>query len=187
MSLYFFGLISIPEKIKTGRLDLYITKPVNALFHLSFESMDLGSVPLVFASIGLLMYSVAGMDVKITVFKIIGYTFLVMLMLLLHFDTMVILRTIPFFTIQAASIERLEGELITLCMKIPGTLFKGPFKVIFCLILPYGIMATVPSQFITGTLSLSGFIFSTAIVVAYTAFTLAFWNYGLKRYESAGS
>lgn len=187
MATYFFGVISIPGKIKSGELDLYITKPVNSLFHLSFESIDLGSVPLVFASIGILAYAVAGMNVPLTLLTIIGYTFLVLIMLILYYDMMVILRTIPFFVIQASSIERLEGEVVTLCMKIPGTLFKGAFKVLFYLILPYGIMATVPAQFLAGTLSPLGFVYSVGVVIVFTAFTLAFWNLGLRCYKSASS
>ena len=187
MALCFFGLISIPRKIKSGELDFYIAKPVNSLFHLSFESMDLGSVPLIFASIGILVYAVSGMQMQITVLKVIVYIFLVLLMLLLYYDIMVILRTFPFFVIQASSMEQFEGEVITLCMKIPGTLFKGAFKLLFYVVLPYGIMATVPAQFFTGTLTLSGFIYSVVIVIAFTAFTFAFWRLGLRCYKSASS
>lgn len=187
MAVYFFGLISIPAKIKSGELDLYITKPVNPLFHLSFESIDIGSVPLVIASIGILVYAACGMDIHIRILTIIGYAFLVLIMLVLYYDMMVILRTIPFFIIQASSIERLEGEVITLCMKIPGTLFKGTFKVLFYLILPYGIMATIPTQFFAGTLTPVGFIYSLTVVAAFTIFTLSFWKLGLKCYKSASS
>jgi ABC-2 type transport system permease protein len=187
MALFFFGVIAIPGKIKSGELDFYITKPVNSLFHLSFESMDPGSVPLVLASIGILIYAVTGMKFQVTIFKITGYIFFVLLMLVLYYDMMVILRTIPFFVIQASSFERLEVEFLTLCMKIPGTLFKGAFKLLFYLVLPYGIMATVPTQFFTGTLTPLGFLYSILIVIAFTVFTLIFWRLGLKNYKSASS
>jgi len=187
MFLYFFGVITIPYKIKSGELDLYITKPVNPLLHLSFESMDAGSIPLVFASAGLVIYAASGMNADITVFTVAGYIFLVLLMLVLYYDVEVVLRTIPFFVIQATSIERLEGEMLIMCMRIPGTLFKGVFKVLFYLILPYGIMATVPTQFFAGTLTLPGLIYSVAVVAAFTAFTQIFWKVGLKNYKSTGS
>lgn len=74
-----------------------------------------------------------------------------------------------------------------MCMRIPGTLFKGVSKVIFYLLLPYGIMATVPTQFFTGTLTLSGLIYSIVVVAAFTAFAQAFWKFGLKNYKSTGS
>jgi len=187
MTLFFFGLISIPRKISTGQLDLYITKPVRPLLYLSFENINVGSFPLVLASIGILVYAVSGMNIEITAAMVIGYIFLVALMLILYYDIMVILRTIVFFVIQANAIERLEGELITLCMKVPGVLFEGAFKVLFYLLLPYGIMATIPTQFFTSTLTAWEFAYATGIVGAFTVFTLLFWKLGLRNYKSASS
>jgi len=187
MTLFFFGLISIPRKISSGQLDLYITKPVRPLLYLSLENINVGSFPLVLGSIGILIYAVLGMTIEITATMIIGYIFLVTLMLILYYDIMVIIRTIVFFVIQASAIERLEGELITLCMKIPGVLFEGAFKVLFYLFIPYGIMATIPTQFFTGSLSVIEFIYAIGIVTAFTVLTLGFWKLGMKNYKSASS
>ena len=187
MTLYFFGVITIPNKIRSGQLDLYITKPINSLFYLSFEDINLGSFPLVLASIGILIYATMGMNIQITALKIIVYIFLVIFMTILYYDMEVILRTIRFFVIQANTIDQIEGELLELCFKIPGVLFKGGFKVVFYLILPYGIMATLPTQFFKGTLELSGFLYAIGITLFFTAFTLWFWKLGLKNYKSAGS
>lgn len=187
MVLYFFGVIAIPEKIKSGQMDLYITKPINTLFHLSFENIDIGSVPLVLASFGVIAYAVSEMNIAVTAGRLLGYIFLVLLMQILYYDMEVILRTFPFFFIQTASIERLEIEFLGLCMKIPGTLFKGAFKVLFYLVLPYGIMSTVPTQFFAGVLTPVGFVYSIAVVAVFTIFTLAFFRLGLKNYKSASS
>jgi len=187
MTLVFFGILSIPRKIRTGQLDLYITKPIRPLLYLSFESINVGSFPLILGSIGILIYAVSGMTIEITLSMILGYIFLVILMLILYYDMMIILRTICFFVIQASAIERLEGEFITLCMKIPGVLFKGAFKVLFYLFLPYGIMATIPTEFFTGTVTPLELLYAIAVVVIFTIFTLGFWKLGLKNYKSASS
>ncbi len=187
MTLYFFGVITIPDKIRSGQLDLYITKPINALFYLSFEDINLGSFPLVLASIGILIYAIPGMNIQVTALKIIGYIFLVVLMTILFYDMEVILRTIRFFVIQANTIDQIEGELLDMCFRIPGVLFKKGFKVIFYLVLPYGIMGTLPTQFFKGTLSPSGFFYGIGITLFFTAFTLWFWRLGIKNYKSASS
>lgn len=187
MTLAFFGLLTIPGKIKSGRLDLYITRPVNSLFYLSLERIDLGSVPLIFGGMAILFYAVSVGSMEVTLVRVLGYTFLVLLMTILYYDLEVIFRTIPFFVIQTTSIDQLEGELIVLCMKVPGVVFKGAFKLLFYLLLPYGIMATIPTQFFSGTLSPLGFTYAVGITVAFTAFTLAFWRYGLRNYKSATS
>ena len=187
MTLYFFGVITIPYKIRSGQMDLYVTKPINSLFFLSFESPNVGSVPLIFASIGILIYAFPGMNIQITFLKIVGYVFLVILMTILYYDMEVILRTIRFFVIQATTIDKIEGELLELCFKIPGVLFKRGFKIVFYLILPYGIMATMPTQFFKGTLGPVGFLYAVGITILFTAFTVWFWKLGLRNYKSASS
>lgn len=187
MTLFFFGVQSLPQKIRDGQMDLYITKPVNTLFYISFESINIGSIPLVLASIGLVAYAANLMGTEITVFKIAGYVFLVIIMTILWYDMEVIWRTIPFFVIKATAIDHLEGSILNICMKIPGVLFKGAFKLLFYVMLPYGIMATIPTQFFAGTLSIWGFLYGVGIVIVFSVFTLWFWRFGLRNYKSASS
>jgi len=99
----------------------------------------------------------------------------------------VLLRTIPFLVVSANGIMQLEAHLIDLNFKVPGTLFKGPFRVLFYFIVPYGVMSTVPTQLLSGVLTAPGLAQALCVVVAFTAFTLWFWRFGLRRYKSASS
>ena len=187
MVIFFFGINDIPEKIKDGGLDHYLTKPINPLFRMTFENINLGSLPLVFVSIAIIIYGISQISVTVTFISITIYILWVILMTVLWYDMEVIIRTIPFFVISANSVTRFEGAVLDFCMKIPGTLFKGAFKVLFYLIIPYGIMSTIPTQFIAGKLSGVDFLYGVSVVVVFTVFTLWFWRFGLKHYKSASS
>lgn len=187
MTVFFFGTNDIPNKIKGGDLDHYLTKPVNPLLRLTFESVDPGSFPLVIASILLIVYGVKGLEVVVSPIRFFAYFLFVLLMTLLWYDLQIIQRTLPFFTISANNIGRMGDTILELCMKIPGTLFHGIYKVLFYLVIPYGIMSTIPTQFITGRLTLLGICYGIGIVVFFTAFTLWFWKFGLRHYKSASS
>jgi ABC-2 type transport system permease protein len=187
MVIFFFGTNDIGVKIKNGDLDHYLTKPVNPLLRLSLENVDPGSIPLIFASIIIILYGVNNLKIVVTPGKFIAYFLFVLLMTLLWYDLMVISRTISFFTISAVNMGLLSDTVLELCMKIPGTLFHGIYKVIFYFILPYGIMSTLPTEFIAGKLSQAGITYGCLIVVLFTAFTLWFWKLGVKNYKSASS
>jgi len=187
MMFYFFGLIGIPGKIREGGLDLYITKPGNTLLRLTFEHMDFGSAPLILLSAGIIIYGITLAGIVVTPLLLMGYIVMVLLMTVLYYDVELILRTMPFFVISATAIEQLEGNMLELNFKIPGILYKGFFKVLFCFVLPYGIMATVPTQLISGTIGWEGLAVSVGIVVVFTVFALWFWRFGLRRYKSASS
>jgi ABC-2 type transport system permease protein len=187
MTIYFFGVIGIPDKIRSGELDHYLTKPINPLLRLTFENINLGSAPLILLSIGIIVYGVSlqGTDINAGILAL--YALFIILMAILYYDMELIIRTVTFFVISASSIERLEGAALELCMRVPGVLFKGIFKILFYFVLPYGIMATIPTQIITNSVSWLMITASAVVVVVATVFSQWFWRLGLKNYKSASS
>ncbi|MDR0898032.1 MAG: ABC transporter permease [Oscillospiraceae bacterium] len=187
MLIYFFGILSLPSKIRQGDLDLYLTKPMNPLLRLTFESVNIGSLPLVALSALIIGYGVKTAGLQVTLWGGLGYAALVLLMTLLWYDMELILRTICFFVLSAKGIEGLEGLLLDLNFKVPGVLYKGAFKLLFYFVLPYGLMSTIPTQFIAGGIDGLPLAVAVLTVVGFTAFALRFWKFGLRHYKSASS
>ena len=187
MLIYFFGVVDIPGKIKRGDLDQYLTKPINPLLRLTFENVNPGSFPLVIMSVIIIGYGVSVSEVEVSFSLGLGYAAFTLLMTLLWYDMEVILRTIPFLVLSANGIMHLESHLIELNFKVPGTLYKGIWKALFYFVFPYGVMSTVPTQFLSGALTASGLIQALCVVTVFTAFTLWFWRFGLRHYKSASS
>lgn len=186
MLIYFFGVVGLPYKIINGDLDHYLTKPMNPLLRLTFENVNPGSVPLVIASIAIVAYGAAQLEHAVTLPLAAGYIFLVLIMTLLWYDVELIIRVIPFYVSSAYRIDRIE-DLLELNFKVPGVLYKGVFKLLFYFVLPYGIMSTIPTQMIAGTLALTGFIYGVFVVALFTVLALKLWKHGLKHYKSASS
>ena len=187
MLIYFFGVNGIPQKIRTGDLDQYITKPVNPLLRLTFESINPGSFPLVILSVMIVAYGASVGGIAVSFSLAARYAALVLLMTLLWYDMEIIIRTIPFFVISVDGITQLEGHMLELNFKVPGVLFRGAFRIFFYYVAPYGIMATVPTQYLTGAASAQTLAHAVCVVAAFTAFTLWFWKFGLRHYKSASS
>jgi ABC-2 type transport system permease protein len=187
MSTFFFGLITIPDKIRTGALDLNIVKPGNPLLRLSFERMDPGSLPLIALSLAIILRGVSLLPAPPSLFAIGGYILLVLLMTLLWYDLMLLVRTVPFFVLSAAAVHQMEESLIELSIKVPAVVFQGVWKVIFQFFLPYGLIATMPTQALTGTLSPFGLLSGCAVGLVFTFLALRLWRVGLSRYKSASS
>lgn len=187
MTVFTLGIYDLPRKIQEGELDHYITKPINPLFRLTFENINVGSAPLIIAGILIVIYGVSIQNTQISILTLFSYIIMVLLMTLLWYDLLVILRTIPFFVISTSSIIKLESSLLDMNMKIPGVIYEGIFRVLFYLILPYGIMSTIPTQLLLGTLTTIGLLYGIFIVLLFTAFMWWFWKCGLRHYKSASS
>jgi ABC-2 type transport system permease protein len=187
MATYFFGVISLGDKIRNGELDIYITKPVNTLFLISFENMNIGSILISILGAIMVGYGALNLGIEITFIKILGYVFLLFIMYLLMYNLMVILRCCAFWFIKADNIYKLENELVNFCFKVPGIMYKGISKIIFYFILPYGLIATIPTEFLTGTMTVNGWIIAIGVCCIFSLLTWFLWKKGLGRYSSASS
>ena len=186
MTLTFFGLNGLTRLIKSGDFDFYLTRPMNPLLRVSLENINLGSAPLALLS-ALIIARAARIMGGVTLWHAIGYAVLVLMMLLLWYDMMLLLRAAAFFVISASSIERVEGALLEMCMMLPGPAFRGAFRVIFTVILPYGIIGTVPAQFFAGLLTGGQLLGAVATVAAFTVLAIGLFRIGCKNYKSASS
>ena len=187
MVIFFFGVISIPEKIQTGELDLYLTKPVNPLLRITFEKVNPGAIPLLLFSACIIGYGVRESGMNLSYVNAIGYLVMVLLMTILFYDMDLLLRCFAYFVFSVNNLVKIENTAMDLCMKIPGIAFDGIYEFFFYFILPYGVIATLPTQALIGALSAKGLIFGVVIVCIFTFIALSFWTYGVHRYESASS
>ncbi len=187
MTIYFFGTNAIPQKIRSGELDLYLSKPVSPLFRLTFENISPGSIPLILMSICIIAFGVSKLERGLTLAGLASYLFWIVLMEILYYEMEILIRSVSLYIVSMARMEQLEEAGIDLCMKLPGIALHGVYKVIFYLILPYGIMATLPVQSMVGEMTLQRAVYGIGVVVLFSAITCAMWTHGLKHYNSAGS
>jgi len=187
MTIYFFGVTSIPYKVRSGELDLYLSKPVSPLFRLTFENISPGSVPLILMSVCIIVYGIASLHMTLTPVIAAAYIFWLVLMEILYYEMEVLIRSVSLYVVSMARMEQIEEAGLDLCMKLPGIALYGVYKVIFYLILPYGIMATLPVQSMIGELNLQRALYGIGVAVLFTVFTCIIWKNGLKHYNSASS
>lgn len=187
MTLYFFGVSAIPYKVRSGELDLYLSKPVSPLFRLTFEKISPGSIPLIIMGVCIILYGVGVSDMELSGGRIAAYIFWLFIMEILYYEMEVIIRSVSLYVVSMARMEQLEEAGLELCMKLPGIAFYGIYKVIFYLLLPYGIMATLPVQSLIGEMGWRLALYGAAVVAGFTLLTCVMWKNGLRRYNSASS
>ena len=165
-------------------MDSYLTKPVNTLFYLSFENINPGSLLLAVPGMLMIVYSAGNLGISPGFWNISGFVFLIVLMWILMFDLMVLLRCTAFWFTRVDSLLEFENEIVNFSFRVPGGVFKGISKVVFYVILPYGLMATIPTQFFTGVLEGRYWVLTIGITAVFSLLTWVSWKAGLKHYGS---
>lgn len=187
MGTYFFGVISLPEKIRSGELDVYIVKPVDTLFLVSFNQIDPGS--LLVSVLGMLMvgYGMSMEGATPNVAQIGIYILAVVSMYILMYSLMVLLRTISFWFVKVKSLMDIENSVIEMAFMVPGSAFKGVVKILFMIVIPYGLLASGPTYVLTEWMSLPfyGLVFGISIV--FYSMARLFFKKGMSIYSSASS
>jgi ABC-2 type transport system permease protein len=186
MSLYFFGILGIPEAIATGRLDLYLAKPFDPLLHLAFERFNPGSLFLALPALALIGTATAAMGLSPGPLEILGYLGAIALMLVLVFDLMVLARAPAFRLRRLGALNAAEGALFEFAFRVPGSAYKGGLKLLFRVFLPYGLIATFPCEAFFGEASAGTWAAAIGVVAAFTILARLAWKRGLAVYEGAG-
>jgi ABC-2 type transport system permease protein len=186
MSLYFFGILGIPEAISSGRLDLYLAKPFDPLLHLAFERFNPGSLFLSLPALALVVGSSTALKLTPGPLEILGYLGAVALMLVLMFDLMVLMRVPAFRFKKIRAFNAAEGALADFSFRVPASAYKGGLKILFRVVLPYGLIAAFPTEAFFGGAGLEGWLAALGVAAAFTLAARLAWKRGLARYESAG-
>lgn len=187
MFLYFFGILRLPELVNEGKLDSYLVKPVDPLLHLSFESIDPGSGMIVVPSLALLFASAPRLGLDVGPFRVLSYAAAVALMLVLVYSLMLLVRIPSFFLRRSRALEPAEESLIEFAFRVPGSAYRGIGRVLFRSILPYGLIASLPSEIFFSGGTWAEWALGITVTTAFCLLARTAWKAGLRRYESSGS
>jgi ABC-2 type transport system permease protein len=187
MATYFFGLLRLPEIIRTGELDVLLTKPGSPLLRVAFASVNPGSVALVLPGFLMMALAASKLGLSFTPERVLSWCTAALLSLMLNFDLMTLIRLPAFFIKRGEALQEMEGALVTFGYQVPGWTCKGPERILFRFILPYGLIASFPAETFLGMAGAGAWLAVCAVVLAFSALTCVAWKMSLARYGSAGN
>lgn len=181
------GIASIPDMIRTGGLDLFIVKPINPLFNIATSKFEISFVPNIIYGVALMIYAASRLKMHITIPHFLCFLVMLLVMYMLYLILMTIAYTFSFWFIKVTSIIELHHQLVDMSFRVPGVAYTGIWKKIFMFILPYGLIATVPTQIFTDWQGTNMVIKSLVVVAGFFGIMVLVWRRGLKQYNSASS
>lgn len=187
MATFFFGIITLPNKVRTGQLDLSIVKPIDTQFYVSIQSFNPGSIFGVFVGGSMVTYGVINGGYDVTAIHVLGYILLVIMMVALMYALMLIIRACSFLFIKIDAIAQAEDSLVEFAFRVPGSAFRGVSKFIFMVLIPYGLIATVPTEHITNLLDYKEWLAVILITTVFVVLARVTFKFGMSKYTSASS
>jgi ABC-2 type transport system permease protein len=176
----------IPGYIKSGELDIILTKPISSMFFVTFRHTRFYEFGQLFASTILIVYAALNLDWT--------FSFIHILSLVLGIVSGLIIIYCLYFSIAAFAIWTVNMEALpefqfalSQALSYPTDIYGKILNIIFVTILPLAFVVTIPVKVLLNKspyfLSLIGFIIAVLMLVM----TKYFWDYALRHYTSASS
>ena len=176
----------LPQRIRMGELDARMILPVNLLFMVSFEDIDMMDFFSFLPSLCFLGYVFYLLDFSFTLTQFFSYLLLLMNAVIFLFGVVLIIATVSFWTTQSYGLSRIFDNLLRIC-RYPLDIFEGFWKAVFIYLLPLVLVAQLPSQALLNIITPGALFFAFPVTGLFLGGALIFWKFGLKNYMSAST
>lgn len=186
--LFFDNLWSIGHfTVRKGDFDKYLTRPINTLFHVMVEKVQIDALGEFIMGVALVCVTLPTLAIEWSVIKVV-------LGLVSIFFATFIYTGIKTATAAIAFWSKRSGNVIYMFYmvndfaKYPATIYNNAVKWIITYIIPFAFTSYYPALYIlTGENPLYNVGMTVLISVVLMAIGIFVWNRGIRAYESAGS
>lgn len=171
--------------VVSGNFDFFMVQPISPLFRALFGGSDILDIPMLFLSIGFILY--AGLHIPVlSVGTAALYVLLVCNALLIATAFHIFVLAIGVATTEVDNTIMLYRDL-TQMGRVPITIYTEGVSFLLTFVVPIGIMMTFPVEALLGILSVQFIFLSFTIGIAFFLLSLFAWRKGIRHYSSASS
>ena len=182
----FMSLQEIPQQVRQGTLDFVITKPIDTQFWISSRKFNFDQIGSLTAGLIGIAYGIHAGEHHPNATQWFSYVILVGASLAIFYSFYLFLMTLGIWLVRVDNLWVL-GESVMQISRYPMDIYSVGIQRFFTLVVPLAFVATIPARQIVRSFDPQ----MLAMGLAWGALALLvsrwFWNFALKRYNSASS
>jgi ABC-2 type transport system permease protein len=187
-AFFYVNLTQIPELVRTGKLDVFLTLPLDAQFAVSTRQIGLDNIVNTGIGLSIVGWALSKLGVPVAPKTVFLYAACVLVGVSVHYSVMCSLSSLCFWIIRAQGLVYGYFNLFNIG-RYPDSVYRGPFRMVFSWVIPVILVANVPARILTRG---GEYVWETMApllfgAVALLCFTRWLWLRGLRRYSSASS
>lgn len=187
MSMFFTNFSNIPEYLRTGQFDLFITKPLSLQFIVTLRYVEFGYPIADFvAGIALIFIGWQKMGIAISFVNIAGFMMFMLLGIIWVYVLQLLPAILSFWTVKATGVYSISYAIHDM-NKMPQAVYGKFVQRIGTFIYPIFPMANYGTLFVTGKLSTYELIWGIIGPIVFFAMTKFIWGIAVKKYVSAST
>ena len=177
------------DDVRKGQLDLLLTKPVNSMFITSSQKLSISHIPCFFITLGGLFWSLK----QLPHFSWVNLLWLIIMIpsgLSVIFCGRFALNATALLFTRADFLQYVWYSLFRLGLRPDGiysSFMGGALRKILIFILPFAMIASIPTRFLLEPLNPALLIWALVMPLILFNLTNRYWQYCLRNYTSASS
>ena len=183
--LFMDNFYNFPEHIRTGTLDIYITKPLSLQFIVSMRHVNF-ALPIPNLAAGITMVAIAWnkLNIEVNFVNIAGYVGTIISSAIVAYSLFLIPQVLSFWTIRSGSITEITDKLWDF-NNMPMSIYNKYIQRIGLFLIPVFFITNMPSMFILGKFNFIYYIWIIVAPILFMSILRLIWRVGVKNYSSA--
>lgn len=187
MTLFFINFISLSELIRSGGLDMYITKPVSLQFMVTLRRFDIGlAIPNVLGGVVMVAIGWSRVGVPVNFLNVIGYIGFLITGLMLTYGIFLIPQLLAFWSVRTNGVQEITNALWDF-NNMPMGIYNIWIQRIGVFLLPIFAISNFSPKFILGKMSTGLLIWGIVSPILFLILSRIVFKIAVKRYTSASS
>jgi ABC-2 type transport system permease protein len=179
------GIGDLASEVRSGQLDLVLSRPVDAQLFVSFRTLDLWRLSDIVLGLALAGYALVRLGHVPSPLGLVAFAVAFSAAIALVYAMWVALMCLAFWFVAVDNLSVLFDAVYE-AARYPVSAYPGALRFVFVYLLPMAWLTTVPAGALTGRFGLPTAAMASALALGAVALTRALWRLALRRYTSAG-
>ena len=184
--LFFRGVYFFRQKVVSGELDFYLSKPMNPLFRILTGQTDLLDLTTLIALTIFIAWFLPNSSLTVSLQSLLLFLILLAASFLIALAFHIVVVAIGIIALEVDHSIMIYRD-VTQMARFPIDIYTEPLRSVLTFAFPVAIMFTVPAKALMGLASPFMVISSLFIVFCSLFFSFRLWHYALTKYSSASS
>lgn len=186
-AVFYSNVSKLPELIRTGDLDFYLTKPVSLQFMVSFRYLDFGSaVPNIIGGLAMIIVAWRNLNISADPSMLCGFIFFSLVGLVITYPILMIPALLSFWIVKT---DQLMGVIWSMWdfNNMPMGIYNSVIRGIGTFIIPIFVITNFAPLFVMHKLSVFYMIWSVIAAILMMVLLQLFFRFAVRHYSSASS
>ncbi len=169
-----------------GSFDRFLLRPVDPQILISIHDNSYNHAPRLVMGVGILIWAVQRTGNQPTIWAVLGYCALLLCSLVIIYNIWFSISTLAFYVERLNNINEVLPGLRRV-FQVPRGLYQGFSALLFTVVLPLGLVSSIPSEFLLGKWELNWLLYFVVFTILSSILARKFFHYSISRYSGAGS